>query len=162
MAAVWARANQIIWWSAERGERLGLQAAKFVGKASRNCLGIFPSAERKKRIQPSKKERKRGVREGKWNKGKEYGCRPVSEWIKKWPSRFPVIARKRSYDDIFVTSRWANRVEPHFHAFRNFAFPFSLCNSNLSAFLPFLTNAATPRLVNTICSSFIKHYSFPV
>ena len=34
-----------------RASKLGLQAAKFVGKTSWNCLRIIPSAERKKRIQ---------------------------------------------------------------------------------------------------------------
>ena len=111
MAAVWARANQIILWQAERGERLGLQAAKFVGKASWNCLWIFSSAERKKGIQnkfgQARRKRKRGVRKRKWNKGKEYGCRPVSKWIKNGQAAFPY----RLGNEVMTTSSWLV-VEP--------------------------------------------------
>ena len=52
-----------------RAGRPGLQAAKFVREASWNCLRIFPSAERRKRIQnnfsQARRKRKQGVRKRK-------------------------------------------------------------------------------------------------
>ena len=65
----------------------------------------------------------------------------------------------------FVTSRCANNVEPHFNALEILLFP-SFCAIpilQLSFILhAILLPAATPRLVNTVSSSLVKHYSFPV
>ena len=67
-----------------RASKLVRQAAEFAAKSSWNCLRIFSSTERRKRIQNnfSQARRKSKARQrGKESevKGKEYGCRPVSE-----------------------------------------------------------------------------------
>ena len=59
---------------------------------------------------------------------------------------------------IFNIEFWANRVEPRTNASRNFAFPSSAQFQNFQ--LPFIPRVilsrAAPRLVNDVCSSFVK------
>ena len=164
------RANQIIWQEVESWT-VGSVSGKICRQDNWNCLRIISSVEREERIQDNssqaRRKRKRGVRERKWNKGKEYGCRPVSEWVKNGQAAFSY----QLWTEVMTAPSWLV-VEPialnHistlleillfllFVQFQSFSFP--LYCTRFYIVLP----TATPRLVYTICSCLVKHYSFPV
>ena len=95
------------------GERrtAGSVSGKIWRQDNWNCLRIISSAERGEIIQDNssqaRRKRRRGVRERKRNKGKEYGCRPVSEWINNGQAAFPY----QLGNEVMTTSSWLV-VEP--------------------------------------------------
>ena len=85
------RANEIIWQEVESWT-VGSLSGKICRQDNWNCLRIISSAKREEKIQDNssqaRRKGKRGVRERKWNKGREYGCRPVSESVKNGQAAF--------------------------------------------------------------------------
>ena len=81
MAAGWARANRIIWWEMESG-KVGSVSGR-IPRQDRLKLEYFrPRKEgRDFRINLTQQEGKESEAKGRKerNKGKEHGCRPVSE-----------------------------------------------------------------------------------
>ena len=104
------RANQIIWPEVESWT-VGSVSGEICKQDNYNCLRIISSAEREEKIQDNssqaRRKGKRGVRERKWNKGKEYGCQPVSESVKNGQAAFSYQVG----NEVLTASSWLF-VEP--------------------------------------------------